>query len=262
MEILNRPLALRYRPRLAEELNKDNRAKAAILAFCQRTYWRRVWVIQEIFLAKRYIVMCGYRSITQLRFNHSLTAILEAEYVSRFVRVDPQEYFGAMLRCSAAMEHLHAKRHNRTLITNEMENRLSGWLFRCAIGKFMATDPRDYIYALLPISDDVRRYSITPDYDKPVKTVFQEAYAAGIFDRDIRIDKRHLPDVRHGKHDGVLPQEIINEWLKNELGFDVWSSRAKANDFWKNGKSSLRRFGRLAKRYLCLGVLSGRTEGK
>ncbi|KAL6898785.1 HET domain-containing protein [Trichoderma evansii] len=40
----------------------------AILALCEMNYWRRVWIIQEIMLAKEVTIYCGSKSITWNKF--------------------------------------------------------------------------------------------------------------------------------------------------------------------------------------------------
>ncbi|KAH6672909.1 heterokaryon incompatibility, partial [Halenospora varia] len=34
----------------------------ALMALCERSYWRRIWIIQEVIHAKRLTVLCGQKS--------------------------------------------------------------------------------------------------------------------------------------------------------------------------------------------------------
>lgn len=50
----------------------------AIYKLCHRSYWKRVWIIQEIHLARDYVVWCGTKTIPRNRFKSSLVATLRA----------------------------------------------------------------------------------------------------------------------------------------------------------------------------------------
>ncbi|KAG4433781.1 hypothetical protein IFR05_010748 [Cadophora sp. M221] len=41
----------------------SKRFKKALLALCERPYWRRVWIIQGVLAASRLTVLCGLRSV-------------------------------------------------------------------------------------------------------------------------------------------------------------------------------------------------------
>ncbi|KAH8649820.1 hypothetical protein BX600DRAFT_441923 [Xylariales sp. PMI_506] len=44
----------------------------ALLELCQRSYWSRVWVLQEIYLARTYVVRCGSKSISGTSIDDAL----------------------------------------------------------------------------------------------------------------------------------------------------------------------------------------------
>ncbi|KAF5964083.1 heterokaryon incompatibility protein het-6 [Fusarium bulbicola] len=50
----------------------DSRELEALLSLCHRRYWRRVWIIQELYLAKSYVIWCGHESISDTKFETSL----------------------------------------------------------------------------------------------------------------------------------------------------------------------------------------------
>lgn len=48
--------------------HKSREKLQAVVAFCQREYWTRRWIIQEVLLARDITIMCGTRSCTWGRF--------------------------------------------------------------------------------------------------------------------------------------------------------------------------------------------------
>ncbi|KAF4503031.1 heterokaryon incompatibility het-6 [Fusarium agapanthi] len=50
----------------------DSRELKALLSLWQRRYRRRVWIIQELYLAKSYVIWCGHKSISNSKFERSL----------------------------------------------------------------------------------------------------------------------------------------------------------------------------------------------
>ncbi|KAK1778457.1 heterokaryon incompatibility protein-domain-containing protein [Copromyces sp. CBS 386.78] len=202
---------------MAEELKNDPLGQSAIVSLCDRPYWKRVWIIQELFLAKEFIVMCGSRSITEHQLNLCLDAILSGGFLSDSRRVEVRQLsrheFFHSLRQSAAQQQIRAKR-GQVLAMNRT---LRHWLYICARCKFRASDPRDYIYALLSVSSEIANgsVSIIPDYNKPVKTLFEETNIAMRNKKTLdRIGRKYV-----WAHNFV--NQNINVWLNNELGLEV-----------------------------------------
>ena len=140
------------RHRIAESTDSQY---AGLLAVLNRTYWRRVWIQQELYLAREAIFHCGSRAISESAFFDSFDAIVP--YHDNLMRPDPAAF--VMMR--------HRKRdHTR--------NTLRGWLYLCLEQNLKCTEPRDLIYGMLGMSNDCQQQEIVPDYEKPMKDVFLE----------------------------------------------------------------------------------------
>ncbi|KAF2402226.1 HET-domain-containing protein [Trichodelitschia bisporula] len=121
-------------------------------------YWRpwytRVWIVQEISLAKKAVVLCGSQSIGWAEFG-DLAVFQSRHLMGRFTGVDP-----------ARLESL-------VRISNEINREVKVELGRLLFytRSFLATNPRDHIYALLGLSE----LQIVPNYKAPVRDVLVEA---------------------------------------------------------------------------------------
>lgn len=137
--------------------------EATIVSLCERTYWRRIWIQQEIFLAQNYVVMCGSGSITSESLDQALADL------TRLLSNAPKSRDKIML--SVAYEIVLSKRYYGANFYT-----LFRWLRRSIIANFQATVPHDYLYALLSISCDdftrIDKTKIEVDYDKPIAEVY------------------------------------------------------------------------------------------
>ena len=155
-----------------------------ILALCNRSYWRRVWIVQEIQLARSIVIRCGSKAITDVDFQKALD-FFESSYSignkekwqgSRSLRD-----FGVSIAESLPFKHLHARKMPR--------RSLGEWIRICSDGRLASTEPRDYIYALLGISVLEDETGETPlvskglptycyptiDYDTPLDILYRQA---------------------------------------------------------------------------------------
>ncbi|KAF5544650.1 heterokaryon incompatibility het-6 [Fusarium mexicanum] len=137
----------------------DSRELKALLSLCYRRYWRRVWIIQELYLAKSYVVWCGHKSISDSKFETSLA------------NLNGYNMFSDEFSQSPANQHSMARLFRSTEINN-----LHRWISVCIRADFQCTKEQDIIYALLDISTDYQRVkgSFKVDYSKTPRDVFLE----------------------------------------------------------------------------------------
>ncbi|KAM0074754.1 hypothetical protein ACKRZS_013134 [Fusarium odoratissimum] len=139
--------------------DRDSRQLKSLLALCHRQYWRRVWIIQELYLAKSYVVWCGAKSIPDAEFEESLATLngLSSPHSSDFMH-------------NPANHHRMARLFGST----DWINNLRRWIYVCLRGNFQCTREHDLIYALLDISEDYARapWSLSVDYSKTPREVF------------------------------------------------------------------------------------------
>lgn len=133
-----------------QHLSAKDRA-ALRSTFCNREYWQRVWIVQEVVLANNITMYCGNKQL--------LWSCIE-----RLLSLVPHTY----------TDLVRPFRPLRTL------SKVRGYGGQYAVPYLQVllttcrcSDQRDYVYALLGLS--IFTVSILPDYTKAVSEVFHEA---------------------------------------------------------------------------------------
>jgi hypothetical protein len=149
----------------------------SIEAFFNRQYWKRVWIVQELVCAKDAVVLCGNSVVpfsAILNFHQSMNKVGEACHwpnVARDItlRIVPSPYI--------AQIDTWKKFRDRSIETSQSSspeelNTLAGLLYDSPLRE--ATDPRDRIYALLGIMDDINNNNacIPVDYNLTVEQLY------------------------------------------------------------------------------------------
>jgi len=124
-----------------------------------RPYWSRVWIVQELVLAKDFEVHCGGKTTTR-----------EVFYL--FV-----EFTNWSSQFSSAQAKSPAEIH-RYGYNVPFANKLAIWMKRCLSVRFTATNPRDYVYALIGVANDVLPGEIVPDYEESGRSLRWAFYQA------------------------------------------------------------------------------------
>ncbi|KAK4454877.1 heterokaryon incompatibility protein-domain-containing protein [Podospora aff. communis PSN243] len=139
---------------MQNELN--NRRRDALGEIFARAWFRRVWILQEVFCAKRASVICGRKTVPTETF------VMMPRLMSINPGIHVQSVLDIMLGC--------LRRHSWRSQEPDLQTLLRR--FRAS----EATDPRDKIYALLGISSDIlANGALRPDYSVPLKQVIQDA---------------------------------------------------------------------------------------
>jgi len=170
----------------------------ALIIFLQRTWFNRVWIIQEILVAKEITVFYGAIRVSwdDLVNASRYFGVCEAGRIKllQFQQNEP-DFFNEI---SPAIGHAHLLSGLRDQLERSIRTRPHSpdrndepsesshlWehlnlleLF-CTGSKFDATDPRDKVYALLGIATTLTSSSNTtafrPDYRRPVEQTYIEA---------------------------------------------------------------------------------------
>jgi hypothetical protein len=186
------------------------------LNLTNRDYWQRIWVIQEISLARYVLIMCGTSQISWDEFQEAMTLFswlralsthrtnshnVSVAYVSSIVRVyrlvhwrpPPVVWISARLR---------SKGKYGTQLFHLMDEICNDTILK-------ASDPRDRIYALLGLVGVEDQQGISVDYASPVPTVFAHS--------TLFLLRRHGPRVlmysglaHQNQEHGVLPSWAID----------------------------------------------------
>ncbi|KAF9701663.1 hypothetical protein EKO04_001001 [Ascochyta lentis] len=124
-----------------------------------RPWWSRVWTLQEGFAAGPYSrVLCGNRTV-------GWEALLNA--------------YKSQLPISWQLQEGDVAEFVRAYTKHQIwSSTLEGMFWSSTLRE--ATDPRDYIYALLGPIDPTIKTFLQPDYTKPVSWVYQKAMVAMI----------------------------------------------------------------------------------
>lgn len=121
-------------------------------------WWERMWVIQEVAVAKEITVLCGSYSIQWKVFCDFV--------IQEHLRPEEDDYFGhALLKfLSRGLPELQSHptlEYGLLDLAHEFRSR-------------QATNPRDKLYALLGLIANEDDRGIVPDYSKPVRDVYMD----------------------------------------------------------------------------------------
>ncbi|PMD43635.1 hypothetical protein L207DRAFT_510144 [Hyaloscypha variabilis F] len=139
----------------------------ALAGFLGRAWWNRIWIVQEIVLAKEALVLCGTASMTWTQLEYSL------HYTSNLLdeiktQVQDQGDHSKIRDCVRKIARLTAirRRKDNLNVVDVFDN----------VGGNDCTDKRDKIYGLLGIIPDADLVCPRPDYGLPVEEVHRRAF--------------------------------------------------------------------------------------
>lgn len=124
----------------------DTRDVEALVQLCGREYWVRLWIIQEVVLARDVEIHCGPEHCLWDTFRMVVTSV-------------------AILHSSAAYRVVQARQNHASLSLIELLETFQNNLCK---------DPRDKIYGLLGMASDVRNGELSIDYRTELYEVWWE----------------------------------------------------------------------------------------
>jgi hypothetical protein len=166
----------------------------AIIMFLSRSWFSRLWILQEVCLARDIRLFCGRVEFTWYNMTHLMLylsstvgkPILQNDGKMKYLGLE-DEYHEQIQRCVNLPSICTLK-----ILTEE-----SGPVGFCSYehrvysmirAQFLCSDPRDLIYGLRGLCDPVLFQE--PDYGKSVEAVFTELATLSIeFNQDLRILK-------------------------------------------------------------------------
>jgi hypothetical protein len=138
-----------------EDLLEENAVDTtAILTLCQRTYWKRLWIIQELQAAKRIELYCGSKVMAWATFKRvvgekHLWKLLD-KWLDSYVSVK----CGGSVTSSPAGVLVRRKRSTTSTLKKLLYLHANS----------QCEDPRDKIYGLLSLASDCQNGGLRPDY--------------------------------------------------------------------------------------------------
>ncbi|KAL1599795.1 hypothetical protein SLS60_007600 [Paraconiothyrium brasiliense] len=149
----------------------------SVRGLLMRSWWRRIWVVQEFASAKDVVFLCGD---VQLSWRPCLSALEAFEKFQRALaekgwrgNIGGQNYRHLMDEINGMSGILRLFRIRQALEQNH--KRLSLWeLLTLKRFGMLSTDNRDFIYALTGIAEDAGAKYLYPDYTKHAAKVYTE----------------------------------------------------------------------------------------
>jgi hypothetical protein len=197
----------------SEHLILDQRELSeAICRLCERPYWKRLWVFQELKHAKDIKLMCGDETISWSQFKQLWRAIIEI----------------------ATTDEVRSERLNQSLATRMMTLRskpmnFSLWNLLNETRNLECADRRDRVYALLSVATEGHK-GIEADYEivplRLAHRTLQGRYAIRPprAVNDVSMDCKFLEDVfrltegamlRYCRH-GTCDPLVRDQWYRRE----------------------------------------------
>jgi hypothetical protein len=135
----------------------------------ERSFWHRIWIVQEIQLAKRVSFHSGAKSISDLAVMHA-RMYLDMRYPDQLH--DPVHLHADLVKLikeSLAFVLLMRRKEGRI---NRSKSTLKDWLYMCK--NSLCTDPRDKVYGLLGLATDCQCDELAVDYSKSLHEVYMD----------------------------------------------------------------------------------------
>lgn len=144
-----------------------------IQALMERDYWHRIWINQEVALAKEVVIVCGTRT-TPLSIFEATLSILDDCYARYRYHNPATRDFGRGLHSNFAY-NLAMETRSQRLRGDDIQ--LDILLFHHNMDPpdrpfYSATDPRDIVFGLLGVTTDNDRLGIQIDYRASMAEVF------------------------------------------------------------------------------------------
>jgi hypothetical protein len=154
-----------YSPKLSEDdeekspaMNSQNIVQ--LNTFFRNPYWRRVWIIQEVALARKAVVRYGTHS-----FDFDMLASV-CRYVTAQLGLNMHLEENWSLGDGNALIQIRDSSRTSTKSLADLLHEVSrGWA---------ATNDRDKVYGLFGLAGDAGRLGIVPDYSRTVREVYIE----------------------------------------------------------------------------------------
>ncbi|KAF2241962.1 HET-domain-containing protein, partial [Trematosphaeria pertusa] len=155
--------------------------------FCKRSYWRRLWVIQEFAVAKDLYVLCGSAMLSAAHLANAVQSLFKLQgqihdHVFRSEKIPcgletmERSYSSSALSFVMAITTRRSRHHNS-------DPSRSDSLFRVLVTSLVleidynhpdCTDARDRVFSVLGLATDAADFEGFPDYSKGSEEVYEE----------------------------------------------------------------------------------------
>ncbi|GJD00381.1 Heterokaryon incompatibility protein [Colletotrichum higginsianum IMI 349063] len=202
----------------------------AICNLLQRDYWHRVWIIQEVSLARDARVVVGTKTIPLDIFDAVFNALWFSLYNVK-MNLATRRIFRTGVHNLSNITSLRIRNLRRKGSTVRLVDIL--WNVSAAVYRphYSASDPRDIAFGLLGVMDDEERGGLQTDYSLSTEEVFARITTALLDhsgsrdseprDSDSRDSDFYLDSILPGDENGILPT-WVPDWVDvGQYGQDV-----------------------------------------
>ncbi|KAI8653485.1 HET domain-containing protein [Fusarium keratoplasticum] len=173
-----------HEPDLRGKDHDDEGVAAGMQGLMERDYWHRIWINQEVALAKEVVIVCGTKTMPLSMLEATLEVVDYCYTGYRFHSPETRD-FGRGLHSNFS--------HNLAMEIRSQKLRgdkipLDSLLFNGMAPPdrpfYSATDPRDIVFGLLGVTTDNDRLGIRVDYRASMAEVFTATTRAFIENND------------------------------------------------------------------------------
>ncbi|EEU35646.1 uncharacterized protein NECHADRAFT_86864 [Fusarium vanettenii 77-13-4] len=161
-----------HEPDLRGKNHGDEGLAAGIQGLMEREYWHRIWINQEVALAKEVTIVCGAKTMPLGILEATLSVVDDCYARYRYHSPETRD-FGRGLHSNFSY-NLAMETRSQKLRGNEIQ--LDSLLFHHMDPPdrpfYSATDPRDIVFGLLGVTTDNDRLGIQVDYRASMAEVF------------------------------------------------------------------------------------------
>ncbi|KAF5012854.1 hypothetical protein FDECE_1144 [Fusarium decemcellulare] len=205
---------------------EDHPGLAAGPALCrwfERPYFKRIWILQELVLAKRVNLACGMASIDGDSAAQAFEVFAELEDIdSKRVLSSPYPERSWLSHGEPPVRIFRT----RASFANDFGFPLAERLLIFRHQGLQASDKRDYIYGYLGLGVDVEQLDIQPDYSQPWPIIFQDVTEKKLEPGSLEFrGKNNMPNVLSVilASCGTEPHMELPSWVPD------WSSTERVN---------------------------------
>ena len=178
----------------------DLSSSANLEHFFQRPWWNRIWTLQEIRDAQCAIVLCGQHNILWSTIINAANLWRDRNIMNYHFNSGDIPLVSKLLAGGLAAKATEKSRRWLTVLASTTNS--------------ASTDPRDKLYALASMCDDIPLFKIS--YTKPVAEVYTD-FTKLLLEKSKDLELLQLAGVNHGPD---LDQLIWPSWTPNFANLD------------------------------------------
>ncbi|XMA16429.1 hypothetical protein WAI453_009220 [Rhynchosporium graminicola] len=158
---------------LGEQFSATNPRQPVLIcaldALLKRSYWNRIWVVQELCSASNAVIVCGQKRLLENALHHALRLVRNYRHHQVLVHGTKESVSNSQRLSIASLD----PGSPILLLKFRRSAKLAPLIYLLrSLRRFQATDPRDKAFALYGIAGDTRAHGFYPDYSKSCKDVF------------------------------------------------------------------------------------------